>query len=203
MGFIDTQLVTAGNYSTIADIHATVHRYTDTNGFQPSLNVSRQQIYNSLTVTPAHIKMSLHCRTFNSQLNSLDSTIICELLTPETPSIPFSAATVNYLVAISSQLSSQSSTLGWLLTWGTPEIQLILAAWYPRYIASGRTHRKRRFLCCCMLIHCCRNVFTAQLRNNERDADPQRTPLGTPLLLLRDVTAYVTRSSAASVRAII
>jgi hypothetical protein len=44
-------------------------------------------------------------------------------------------------------------------------------------------------------------MFTAQLRSNERGADPQRTPLSTPLLLLRDVTAYMTRSSAACVRA--
>jgi hypothetical protein len=33
-------------------------------------------------------------------------------------------------------------------------------------------------------------------------ADPQRTPLAAPLLLLRDVTAYVTRSSAACVWAL-
>jgi hypothetical protein len=38
---------------------------------------------------------------------------------------------------------------------------------------------------------------------NKRDADLLRTSLGTPLLLLRDVTAYVTCSSAACVRAII
>jgi hypothetical protein len=53
-----------------------------------------------------------------------------------------------------------------------------------------------------VLIHCFRNVFTAQLRSNEPGADPQRTPLAAPLLLLRDVTAYVTRSVAACVRAI-
>jgi hypothetical protein len=33
---------------------------------------------------------------------------------------------------------------------------LILAAWDPRCIASGRTHRKHCCLYCCMLIHCCR-----------------------------------------------
>jgi hypothetical protein len=39
-------------------------------------------------------------------------------------------------------------------------------------------------------------VFTAQLHSNERGADPQRTPLATPLLLLRDVTAYVVCSKS-------
>jgi hypothetical protein len=41
------------------------------------------------------------------------------------------------------------------------------------------------------------DVFTAQLRSNERGAEPQRTPLVTFLLLLRDVTAYVTRDATA------
>jgi hypothetical protein len=63
------------------------------------------------------------------------------------------------------------------------------SAWDPRYIASRRTHRKRRFLYCCMLIHCCRDVFIAHLRSNERGADPWRKPLATSLLLLCDVTA--------------
>jgi hypothetical protein len=31
-------------------------------------------------------------------------------------------------------------------------------------------HRKHRFLYFCVLIHCCRDVFTALLRNNERGA---------------------------------
>jgi hypothetical protein len=46
-------------------------------------------------------------------------------------------------------------------------------------------------------------VFTAPLRSNARVTDSQRTPLATRLLLLHDVTAYVTISSAAHVRAII
>jgi hypothetical protein len=80
------------------------------------------------------------------------------------------------------------------------DLIFILAAWDPRYIASGRTHRKHRFLCFCVLIHCCRDMFTAPLRSSERGADPlQRKPLAIPLLLLRDVTAYVTRSSVACV----
>jgi hypothetical protein len=40
-------------------------------------------------------------------------------------------------------------------------------------------------------------MFTAQLRINERGAELQGTPLATHLLLLRDVTAYVTHFSAA------
>jgi hypothetical protein len=42
------------------------------------------------------------------------------------------------------------------------------------YIASRRTHRKHRFLYCCVLIHCCRNVFTAPLRSNERELDHRK-----------------------------
>jgi hypothetical protein len=42
----------------------------------------------------AHINTSFHCQTFNSQLNSLDFSIICQLPTPEF-SIQFSAATAN------------------------------------------------------------------------------------------------------------
>jgi hypothetical protein len=59
-------------------------------------------------------------------------------------------------------------------------------------------HRKHRLLYCCVLIHCCSDVFTAQLRSNENGAEPQRTPLATPLLQLH-VTAYVTRSSGVCV----
>jgi hypothetical protein len=63
-----------------------------------------------------------------------------------------------------------------------------------------RTHRKHRFLYCCVLIHS--NVFTAQLRSSKSGADLQRTPLARLFLLLRDVTAYVMRSSAACVQAV-
>jgi hypothetical protein len=70
------------------------------------------------------------------------------------------------------------------------------------YSLGAAPHRKHHFPYSCMLIHCCRDVFAAQLHSNERSTDPQRTPLATPLLLLRDITAYMTRSSAACVRAI-
>jgi hypothetical protein len=53
----------------------------------------------------------------------------------------------------------------------TPSI-LILAA-------SGRTHRKHRFLYCCVLIQCCRDVLNAQLHINEHSAIPQRMLLAT------------------------
>jgi hypothetical protein len=106
------------------------------------------------------------------------------------------------------------ATLSTTCSLGTPELDSILLSTAANYlsfnsscvrssiITSGPTHRKRRFLCCCVLIQCCRDAFTAQLRSNERGADPQRTPLAPPLLLLLDVTAYMTRSSAACVRAI-
>jgi hypothetical protein len=71
----------------------------------------------------------------------------------------------------------------------------------PRYIASGRIHRKHRFLYCFVLLQCWNDVFTTQLRS-ERGADPQRTKLATLLLLLRDVTAYLTHCSAMCVWAI-
>jgi hypothetical protein len=48
---------------------------------------------------------------------------------------------------------------------------IILAAWDPIYIASGRTHRKHRLLYCCELIHCCRYTFIASLHSNARGAD--------------------------------
>jgi hypothetical protein len=36
---------------------------------------------------------------------------------------------------------------------------------------ARRKHRKHFFLYFCVLIHCCRDVFTAPLRSNERGAD--------------------------------
>jgi hypothetical protein len=78
----------------------------------------------------------------------------------------------------------------------------LFAACNFHYIASGQAHRKHLFFYCCVLIHCCRDVFTAPLRSNERGANSQRTPLATTFLSLRDVTAYVTRSSAARIRVI-
>jgi hypothetical protein len=44
----------------------------------------------------------------------------------------------------------------------SPELDpiLILAAWDPRYIISGRSYRKHRFL------QCCEGVFTVQLHSN-------------------------------------
>jgi hypothetical protein len=67
--------------------------------------------------------------------------------------------------------------------------------------SSGRTHRKHRFLYGSVLNHRCRDVFTAQCVATIAARETQRTPLATPLLMLRNVTAFVTRSSAACVRA--
>jgi hypothetical protein len=77
----------------------------------------------------------------------------------------------------------------WIYSTPPPHGILILAAWGHRYIASGRIHGKHRFPYCCVLIRCCGDVFTAQFRSGE---DPQRTPLATLLLLLRDVTSQST-----------
>jgi hypothetical protein len=47
-------------------------------------------------------------------------------------------------------------------------------AWDPRYITSGGPRRKHSFLYCCVLIYCCRDVFTATLLSNERVADRRK-----------------------------
>jgi hypothetical protein len=144
------------------------------------------------------MKSSLHCRTSNSPLNSLDSSIICQVRNSQSSSL-LKLPTISLPSLLN---SSDKYSVPKIISRqaGVSKLNsiLILAAWDP----WGRTHRKHRFLYCCVLIHCCRDVFTAQLHSNERGAEPQRTPLTTPLLLLRDVTAYVTRSSATCVRAI-
>jgi hypothetical protein len=43
-----------------------------------------------------------------------------------------------------------------------------------RYIASGSPHRKHRFLYGCVLIDCCRDVFTTPLLSKERGADHRK-----------------------------
>jgi hypothetical protein len=76
------------------------------------------------------MKTSLHCRTFNFQLNSLDSSIICQLPTPELW-IQFSAANANNLVSISSQSPSSADSRD--------------SFNYSRYIASGRPQQETPF----------------------------------------------------------
>jgi hypothetical protein len=58
----------------------------------------------------------------------------------------------------------------------TPELDsiLILAAWDPVIQPRGDHHRKHCFLYCCVLIHCCRDVFNAPLRSNERGIDHRK-----------------------------
>jgi hypothetical protein len=151
-----------------------------------SVVVSWQRIHNSLTVTTAYYE------AFSTQPNSFLAIIL---------------ATAN-----------SGDSLNFLLQLPTPELDWILiltcrsqvfffqsqshCVRFSLYSLWAAPHREHCFLYCCVLINCCRDVFTAQLHSNERGADPQRTPLATPLLLLRDVTAYVTRSSAACVLAI-
>jgi hypothetical protein len=121
------------------------------------LRILRQnRNYNSLTVTVhskyhctiAYIKTSLHCRTFNSQLNSLDSSIICQLPTPEL-SIQLPAATANYLVAISSQSSSTVDSRDSL-----------------NYISAGLGSTPKENTASQHFLYCYRGVFTPPLHRN-------------------------------------
>jgi hypothetical protein len=94
---------------------------------ESSLVVSWQRIYTSLTVTTAHIKSSFRCRKCNTQLTSFDSSVICQLPTPEL-SIQFSAATANSgtlnpVLCCSCQLrNSQTSSLLQLPTVSLPSL---------------------------------------------------------------------------------
>jgi hypothetical protein len=123
------------------------------------------------------------------------STVIIRDNTKNTETENLQSTQPNSFLSTSSQLLCQLPT---------PKLDSIpiLYVWDPRYIVSGWTYRKQRLPYCCVFIHGCRDVFTAQLRSNERGADRERTPLSTSFLLLRDVTTYVTRSSTACVRAI-
>jgi hypothetical protein len=176
IGFIDalySTIRTKINYSSldISTFYSSLSHTLMSSVYQSPLSVSWQRIYNSLSVTSIHTWSFL----FATWLFS------CRF---------FWIIFDYHLPQIWLQLPS-------------PELNpiLILAEWDPRYIAAGRTHRKHRFLYCCVMIHCCRDVFTAQLRSKERGEDSLRTPFATPFLLLNDVTAYVTLSSAACVRA--
>jgi hypothetical protein len=109
IGFIDTLVQstrTYKQYSVIADLHNLHFTVANTNVLsllQSPLVVSWQRILTqeqSHYIT--HIQTSLHCRTFSSQPNSLDSSITCQLPTPEI-SIQFSAATANSRDTLNSQ----------------------------------------------------------------------------------------------------
>jgi hypothetical protein len=111
------------------------------------LVVSWQRIHNNLTVTVANYEVFF--------------------------------AQPNFFLAISSIIlptANSGDPVNYVLPLPTPELNsiLILAAWDPRYIASGRTHRKHRFLYYCALIHCCRDVFTAPLLSNTRGANHRK-----------------------------
>jgi hypothetical protein len=109
-----TPLITTDNYSAIIGLHTL--QFTITRTLVTSIFTSHilEMIYNSLTVTAAHIKSSSHSLIpFLPFLNHL------RLPTPETRST------------------------------------LILAAEKPRYIASGRNHRKHRFPTICLSLQRC------------------------------------------------
>jgi hypothetical protein len=100
-----------------------------------------------------------------------------------------------YMSSLLSQFSAATTNSGTRLNCNSRCVRSFL-------YSLGMDHRKHRLLYCCVLIQCCRDMFTAQLHSNEHSADPQRTLLATHLLLLCDVTPYVTRSSTACVQAI-
>jgi hypothetical protein len=156
-GFIDILYTSLGTTSTKAlSLISTIYKsLRHAKSSQSSLVLSWQRIYNSPTVTAAHMKS-------------------------------------NYFLAISSQSLSPAYSL---LKSNSSCVRSSLYGF-------GSDPQKHCYLYYYMLIQCCREIFTAQLNSNEFGADPQRTPLATPLLLLPDVTTYVTRFSAACVRAI-
>jgi hypothetical protein len=105
----------------------------------------------------SHIKSSLHCRTFNSQLNPLDSSLICQLPTPE----------------LSIQFSLQSSTF---------ECQFSTDSQYNHFARTEKKTRFQTYSCfcvftdrsfrngfsyCCVHVHFQWNLFTKLLRSNE------------------------------------
>jgi hypothetical protein len=84
----------------------------------------------------------------------------------------------SHSVVLSCRYSQSPSTAGSfnsLLQLPDPELDsiLIVAAWDSRYITSERTNRKHRFLYYCVLILCCRNVFTAHLCSNEHVSETE------------------------------
>jgi hypothetical protein len=73
------------------------------------------------------------------------------------PFLPLFSVTFNYRLSI----------LFCRLPTTEPYSVLVLAAWDLHYVALGWIHRKHSILYCCLLIHCCRDVFITQLHSNE------------------------------------
>lgn len=197
-GFINTKLVTTGNYRAFADLSL---QFTVTQSLM--FSVFNKHIA-ATDLQKSHHHYSRHkdfssLADFNSKLNGR---FLHHLPTANSGNLN-PILCYNCKLPLCHLFSVIFANLNFWLSahLGNSGTQIILAAWDPRYISSGRTQRKHHFIYCCVLILCCRNVFTAQSCSNERDANPQRMPLATPLLLLRDVTAYVTSSSAARARA--
>jgi hypothetical protein len=111
---------------------------------QSSIVVSWQGIYNSLTVTAAHYEVFF--------------------------------AKPNSFLAIILPTANSGDSLNSLLQMPTPEINsvLILAAWDPRYIASGRSSQKTPVPLLLRVDSLLQNVFTAPLGSNERGADHRK-----------------------------
>jgi hypothetical protein len=170
IGFIDTlytPLGTVGRYRAITDVHFTVHRYTHTLRFSVFTSHILVTDFNTGTtaVSLNHtLEISLYCSTlqiflFASQLNSLNSFIICNCELRNSQSnflLPSS-----YPGRLASRNSADSNDL-----------------FRPIYNPSARTTQKtsslllrrrvhRRLFGCCLRIRCRGNVFTEQLLSNE------------------------------------
>jgi hypothetical protein len=177
IGFTDhlyTALGTTRDYSTAANLHTlrfTVANTSVLSLLQSPLFVSWQWILTQqLTVSLNHtLQISLYYSTYkaftslptsSSQLNSLDSSVICQLSTPEF-SIQFSAAT-----AISSHLSPQSSTLDCQFSESKSKSKLCYdqtentVSNNTPIVMSTDPLPRNGFLYCCVHVHFHRNLFT-------------------------------------------
>jgi hypothetical protein len=108
--------------------------------------------------------------------------LFCQLPMPETLSILCCNCWLQISVQFSAKTANSWTRLNSVLQLSTPELNsiLILAAWDPHYIVLGSPHGKHHLFYCCMLIHCCRDVFAAPLHSNAA-----QTTENTALLLLR------------------
>jgi hypothetical protein len=121
--------------------------------------------YSSLAISTLH----------SSLLHTLMSTVFssCILTTDSLHSlIPFMPFLLNYCANCQlwrhSQFSAATANSGTRLNSNPSCLRS------PLYRPRGAPHGQHRFLHCCVLIHCLRDVFTAPLPSNKRGADHRR-----------------------------